>query len=1285
MLTSLTRAALALAAVLLTASAGSAEDWPQWRNDALRSAASSEKLAADLRLEWTREFRPRKQAWDDPLNLDLMTYDKLLEPVIAGGRMFLGFNDRDKVVAYDVKTGRELWTFFTEGPVRLPPACWNDRVFAASDDGYLYCLDAADGSLVWKFRGGPNGRQILGNQRMISAWPMRGGPVVRDGKVYCAASIWPFMGTFIYSLDAATGDIVWVNDETGAQYIKQPHSAPSFAGVGPQGALVATENTLLVPGGRSVPAAFDRHTGKFQYFELNAGGKGTGGSFLAANEQSWFVHTRLRGTREFSLDKGVKTAFQPNEPVLAGDTIYSAEFEMDAATIRAYAAGDKKVIWELAADGRGELILAGDHLYAAGIPSSAGESALVAIRLPSGTEGAVIDWTTSVKGLVERLIAGNGKLMAVTLEGRIFAFGEGPASDAVTPDSATKLASEAGAAERIRKLLAAGSSEGFAVWLGDSTSPDAAALAAASPFVELTILDEDQARAEASRKTFDVAGVYGHVTVHHSSLEEYLPPPYVAHMVVVDASLASRVAASETAIPRLYETVRPYGGTMLLLAPEGDLPALRDRLTSFDLPKASIELAEFGLVVRRVGSLPGSGTWTHQHGNVANTIKSNDERVKLPLGVLWFGGVTHNDVLPRHGHGPPEQVIGGRLIIQGTNSLTARDVYTGRVLWRREFTDLGNYGVYFDDTYKETPLDPAYNQIHIPGANARGTNYVATEDAVYIVEGAVCHILDPATGKTVRDVAMPQDDPSQPTEWGFIGVYENILIGGSGFAKYRARLGLPDDPALSAKKAVFGPKGLDKAASLGLVAFDRHTGQQLWRAEAEHSFWHNGIVAGNGLIYTIDRDPKPVEEFLKRRGRSVAEDYRLVAFNALTGARAWELRGQVFGTWLGYSEKHDLLLQAGAAASDRLASEVGQGMAVYHARTGKVAWEKPDLKYAGPCVLHNDMIITNTNSYSVSAGAFHLVDGTQKMVEHPLTGELQPWKITRAYGCNSIIASENLLTFRSGAAGFYDLLTEGGTGNFGGFKSGCTSNLVVADGVLNAPDYTRTCSCAYQNQTSLALVHMPEMDAWTISNTAQFPTHQRAKHLGLNFGAPGDRRDQHGLMWLAFPHVVEEAADFGIAFEGDVQFFQDHATTKRDAILPWVAASGVEGVTKVSFHLTPIPKFGKEEEKDKKAKDDCGGDADGEPEPKTEGAALEPYRVRLHLGLPRLSFAQERVFAVRINGNPVAESISLGGSSPSSTTFTVDRVLLGDTVEIEFEAKQGQPVLSGIELHRLEN
>ncbi|MGY8686279.1 MAG: hypothetical protein ACKVHP_00855, partial [Verrucomicrobiales bacterium] len=100
------------------------------------------------------------------------------------------------------------------------------------------------GALIWKFRGAPSDRKALGNMRVISAWPSRGGPVLRDGTIYFAASIWPFMGTFIYALDAKTGAVEWVNDGTGADYIKQPHAEPSFAGLAPQGTLVALEAHL---------------------------------------------------------------------------------------------------------------------------------------------------------------------------------------------------------------------------------------------------------------------------------------------------------------------------------------------------------------------------------------------------------------------------------------------------------------------------------------------------------------------------------------------------------------------------------------------------------------------------------------------------------------------------------------------------------------------------------------------------------------------------------------------------------------------------------------------------------------------------------------------------------------------------------------------------------------------------------------------------------------------------------------------------------------------------------
>ena len=1151
-----------LAVAMLIAPYAHAEDWPMWRYDPQRSAASSEKLGGKPQLLWTRQFEPRRQAWDDPLNLDLMTYDRVFEPIVMGGRLFIGFNDRDKLMSLDTATGETLWSFFAEGPVRLPAAGWNERVYFSSDDGHLYCVNATDGALLWRFNGAPNAQHAIGNQRLTSAWPARGGPVVRDGTVYFAASIWPFMGTFIYALDAETGSVQWVNDSTGSQYVKQPHSAPSFAGVGPQGALVATDELLLVPGGRSVPAAFDRKNGALRYFEINAGGKGTGGSFVAADDSHFYVHTREQGTRAFRLHDGVKTAFRPNEPVLSDGLVYASATDKNQQFVRCQDA-KQKVRWQVEADATGDLVRAGNHLYAAG------RGAISAIRLPIEDEPARVAWSIPVEGTVQRLLVADGKLFAVTRGGKLLAFGK---TDAQVHPGRSRVAAvqqqlnpSAGAADIVSQLFASGDAEGYAFWFGAQDSVLLDALAVKSPFVQLAVVIDDAPAVDAIRKRLDAAGIYGQVTAHNSPAHAFRAPKYVANMVFVDAQLA----ADKHLISTLYESVRPYGGVMHLLTVDPD--QLAETAQALDLEQAKVETTEHGVLVRRVGALPGSADWTHLHGDVGNTIKSNDRRVKLPLGILWFGGNSNTDILPRHGHGPPEQVVGGRLFVQGINSLSARDVYTGRVLWKREFRDLGTFDVYYDSTYKNTPLNPSYNQVHIPGANARGTNYVVTADRVYIVEGATCHVLDPATGKTLLDIELPSDESGNRKQWGYIGVYQDVLIGGLGFANYveRQSLTLDDNKKWTGNRAGFAAKSLDRAGSLALVGFDRRSGKLLWKVEATHSFWHNGVVAGGGRIYCLDKLPQRIEDSLRRRGKSPPDTYRIVALDHRTGQEQWEITKGVFGTWLGYSEAKDLLLQAGAATSDRLPDEVGAGMAVYSGTDGSLRWHNDTLKYSGPCILHNDWIITNASSYRQSAGAFRLHNGEQVLVPNPLTDELQPWRITRTYGCNNILASEHLLTFRSGAAGFYDLTNDSGTGNFGGFKSGCTSNLVVANGVLNAPDFTRTCSCAYQNQTSLAMVHMPDLEMWTVNAAAAVESKdKRIRRLGINFGAPGDRRDSQRLLWLEYPFVAGAAPQLSIDVNSDARFYRQHPSSMAGHEMPWVLASGAAGVTEIRLGLT---------------------------------------------------------------------------------------------------------------------
>lgn len=1142
-----------------------AENWPMWRYDSERSAASTNSVPDDLNVLWKRQFDPRQPAWDDPLNLDLMTYDRTFEPIVMDGRLFMGFNDSGKLLAIDTATGNDLWTAYAEAPVRLPPVAWNDRVLFCSDDGFLYCVNAADGKILWKFSGGPNSQKVIGNRRITSAWPARGGPVVRDDTVYFAASIWPFMGTFLYAIDAETGTVKWVNDSTGAQYIKQPHSAPSFAGVAPQGALVATEKMLVVPGGRSVPAVFDRQSGEFRYFELNAGGKGTGGSFVAATNKHFFVHTREKGTREFELATGLKTAFMPNEPVLAGGVVYSAELENDKPFVRAYNA-DRKVIWQIEADGLGDLVLANKQLVAAG------KRSITVIQLPQNGNTAEVVFSVESQATVDRLIVADEKVFAVSVDGSVTAYGTNDSNgDKRIAEDAKVISETLMVSDKdlsvAKQLLASADAEGYAFWFGDADSSVADSLAATSPFEQLAIVDDNLSKIERLQRRLDAADRLGKVTAHHSELDSFRAPNYVANVVFVAAEPAAK--ADALLIAKLYESVRPYGGVMHLMASDNH-ETLAKRAREMALEQAEVEVLEHSVVVRRVGALPGSADWTHQHGDVANTLKSEDSRVKLPLGVLWFGGSSNMDVLPRHGHGPPEQVVGGRLFIQGMDCLSARDVYTGRVLWKRQFSDLGTFDVYFDSTYEDTPLDTKYNQVHIPGANGRGTNYVVTDDRIYILDNNVCLSLDPATGKTLEEVRLPKNEDGTEPEWGYIGVYKDVLIGGLGFANYRARhdLSIDADKDLSKSKAGFGSKSLDRAASTALIGFDRRSGEMLWKIDAKHSFWHNGIIAGDDQIFCLDKNPTQIEEAMRRRGKAMPDTYRILAIDYQTGKENWEIKEGIFGTWLGYSETYDLLLQAGAKANDRLAGETGQGMAVFRGKDGTVKWKNDSLSYAGPCILHNDLIITNSNSYTDSTGAFYLQTGKQKLVSNPLTGELQPWKINRAYGCNTIIASENLLTFRSGAAGFYDMLTDAGTGNLGGFKSGCTSNLVVANGVLNAPDYTRTCSCSYQNQTSLALVHMPEIDVWSVDLTSAMASEDKPiQQIAINFGAPGDRRDVDGQLWLEYPVVSGDAAPITIELNSEANYFQNHSSAMADTDRPWLLASGVENVSELCISL----------------------------------------------------------------------------------------------------------------------
>ena len=1154
--TNTTRCAAFLTTLLLaTLRVGFAADWPMWRFDSGRTASSPHALPDDLSLGWTRRLPPRVQTWDDTLNNDLMQFDRVFEPIVLGNRVIVGFNDSDKVVCWNVESGEEMWRFYANGPVRMPPAGDGKRVFVTSDDGHLYCLSLSDGTLRWKIRGGPSDLKVLGNRRVISMWPARGGAVVRSGHVYFAASIWPFMGTFLYDIDAETGQINWVNDRTSSSYIKQPHSAASFAGVAPQGALAATDAALVVPGGRSIPAVFDRESGELVHFHLNAGGKGNGGSFVMTTEDDFFVHTRQREVRQFDLAEGKKTALTLNEPVLVGGYLVTS----DATSIRAIDPDETgteeklHVVWEVAADGSGDLIRAGQRLYAAG------KDQITVVQISDDAKSAQVVATLDTPNVV-RLIAGGDALIAVTLNGQIHChLAEEAAAETASQFNTTAAALPAPDKQTGDFLEQHDAKNGYALVFGVEDGELLDQLIASSD-LHIVALSENAATVGQLRRHYDDLGVYGtRVVMQQGTPASFQAPPYIAQLVVVAADNVQRYLRPET-LATMYRSVRPYGGTLWIpSASDGGLDSAAD---AAELARAKVS----SRTITRVGSLEGAAPWTHLYGDIANTVKSNDRLVKAPLGLLWFGGNTHHDTLPRHSHSPCEQVLDGRLFVEGMNSLSARDVYTGRLLWRREFSDLGTKGIYFDDTYHDTPLSTQYNQVHIPGANARGTNFVAASDGIYLVIGARCEVLDPRTGETIRTITLPDElNPTGTGNWTYIGIYEDLVIAGVDFAN-----GADAAKVLEHYSQGRRPRGSAWSpqwfASRRVAAMDRQTGELLWHVDARHSFLHNGIIAGSDKLFLLDKLPKSIEDQRARRGLAEPEDYRIVAIESASGETVWEDVGDAFGTWLSYSEEFDTLVHAGAAAPDRALDEARSGLRAIRGANGQTIWERLGLEYSGPCIIHNDKVIMNSRSYAKTSGVVSIVDGQPILIDNPITGDEVAWTYERTYGCNTAVASEHLLTFRSGAAGYYDLNLKCGVANLGGFRSGCSSNLIAADGVLNAPDFTRTCSCGYQNQTSLALIHMPEVEVWTVNPFTAEDAPATISRLGINFGAAGTRRAKDGTVWAEYPSASDDAFPVDVRIEGEPSYSRRHSSTQTGP-MPWMTASHVSDFDAIAIQL----------------------------------------------------------------------------------------------------------------------
>ncbi|MFV2068735.1 MAG: PQQ-binding-like beta-propeller repeat protein [Pirellulales bacterium] len=1050
-----------------------AGDWPMYRADAARRGYSPDPLPASLELRWMVRSSPPRPAWPSS---ERITYDFAHQPILANGMVVAGSTCDDSVVALDVRDGQRRWRFFTGGPVRFAPVYWRDRVFVASDDGRLYALSLADGRLLWVHRGGPNARMCLGNERMISRWPARGGPVVMDDTVYYTAGIWPSGGVYIHALDAATGKVVWSNDRTGQLRMPQPHGgAQADSGVAPQGYLLADDSHLFVPTGRAVPAAFHRADGQLEHYLLQENGSMGGARALIADRfliNGGCFLEQDTGKLAARAGRGVFSVLPDGILQFTGNQLLAYRWE-DAETQDAKGnpvpyRGLRKVAEVEVGEPSDEVRRAASVAESLPALGNLFRSSVIFKEADAGIARQTgLERTLSqARPDVERLGGDVAPFQAAAYERtcEIIAAGDdaicGSRDTVSIVDLKTRRLRWSHPVEGAAiGLAAAGGSllvsttEGLMYCFAEpvsSASPSELAEAATSP-KQLEFPDVAQAADEILRTTGIQEGFCLDLGCGDGRLALALVRRSQLHVVGLEADPA-KVARAR----RILADAGVYGDRVSIH--EGELSEALFPQYFADLIVSSAQLADrsagidnplitpfqrpgggticFGkpgsFQVQRRGPLSGAGVWTHQNSNAANTLCSDDALVRGPLEMAWYrDGVL--EIVDRHAQGPAPLYNRGTLVVEGVHGLCGLDAYNGRTRW---VYPIENILADWDGVH------------HDVGVGDTGSNICLGDESVYVRTGSKCLKIDLETGRKIAEFKTPVDGEVQNRNWGYVAFSGGLLFGSV----------LNDEHAVS-------PRYRDirlRTESVRMFALDASTGEVCWTYQPEHSLRNNAIAIAGGRVYLIDRplslpdriaQPQPNGKHRPLLAPGEHAGGTLVALDAGSGEILWKNDQDIWGTQLAVSSSDATLLMYFQGVKHRffkLPSEIGGRLAAFATDSGQRLWDREAAFKTRP--------IINGNVIYAEGGAWDLK-----------TGEEIPWEFQRSYGCGQISASRHLMLFRSATLGYLDLSRDAGTENFGGIRPSCWFNAIPAGGLVLVPDGSSKCACSYQMRAWLAL------------------------------------------------------------------------------------------------------------------------------------------------------------------------------------------------------------------------
>ena len=533
--------------------------------------------------------------------------------------------------------------------------------------------------------------------------------------------------------------------------------------------------------------------------------------------------------------------------------------------------------------------------------------------------------------------------------------------------------------------------------------------------LKIFLFDKDKRAIENLKNKWINTGMYG-TKITAIAVKSLKKIPITSHL----ADLVLVANAEDTSADEVIRITKPKGKIHLVAI---DKQWLKTAQNSWQ-----IQVDSSNQIIKK--PIENSGQWTHQYGKPDNTAFGGERAIwgataTKDFEVQWMGRPGPRFLTDRSGRKPSPLVTGGKMFVQGKESIVCVDAYNGTVYWSKDIPQMIRMNVHHDCS-----------------------NWATDDDYLYVAHHHNVLKINHKNGN-IDTIIPATKTENHMRDWGYIGVLDKVFIGssiqkGAAYTSYHGGYGWYDSVSGEANNIVMSDR---------LFAKDKETMKTIWQYKHAKRWILNPTitVVKNQVSFVESRNSKLQLTSKGRGDKNIYKKNYLVSLDISTGRILWEKRiRHKAGITVYYMAGNEKYLTVVSSKNKYYY------IYTYDAKTGKEVWRTKQKWYANhhgghlsrPAIMDNKLIIKP---------AIYVLD----------TGRLLEQKIPKAgHGCASYALSEQSIFYRGGSLTQFNFDTDKFS-KWERIRTGCWVSTLPAQGMVLSPEGSGGCSCGNWLETSI--------------------------------------------------------------------------------------------------------------------------------------------------------------------------------------------------------------------------